>query len=85
VAPGRNATASAIAKGDTMDNKIKLSEMAEGDKAYYGGLGIVVELRSGGLAGGAESDLYLATVCDIGEWDGGDLPDIIIDTDMVAV
>jgi hypothetical protein len=68
-----------------MDTKIKLSEMVEGDKAYHAGLGIVVKLRSGGLAGGADHDLYLATVCDITEWDGADLPLVIIDTDTVAV
>lgn len=68
---------------EAVPEPVKLSAMTEGDRAYHAGLGTVVELRSGGLAGGAKHDLYLATVCDITEWDGDDLPNLIIDTDNV--
>lgn len=39
-------------------SRVKLSEMAVGDLAFY--LGDLVQLRDGGLSGGADHDLYLA-------------------------
>lgn len=60
--------------------KIKLSDMEIGDRAYY--LGDLVELCDGGKAGGAEHDVWLSVVED----DGEDHPELgQIDRDDVSI
>ncbi len=62
---------------------IKLSEMKLGARGVY--MGDIVELRSGGLTGGGEHDLYLA-LADLREHDNDEqVGDIIIDTDEIGI
>lgn len=60
---------------------IRLSQMTPyEDRGIHEGM--VVEVRAGGLAGGADRDLYLAIIDWANEED--EYPDVLVDCDEIA-